>query len=124
MTGLDPDHGEEVRQKFRAAADATLQSVEAATQSFGQSCPLEHSFPSSVHCLVKHSNSYNDAMLANAAAGGDSAGRASMIGAWLGAHLGVDAIPTVWRERLGAHDLIAASVETILTTGAGAAAER
>ena len=120
MTGVDPTHGEEVRQKFRAAADATLQSVEAATQAFGQSCPLEHSFPSSVHCLVKHSNSYNDAMLANAGAGGDNAGRASMIGAWLGAHLGADAIPAAWRERLAAHAQIAAATETILATVATA----
>ena len=114
VNGIDPVNGEEVRQKFRAAADATLQTVESATQEFGQSCPLEHSFPSSVHCLVKHSDSYNDAMLANASAGGDSAGRASMIGAWLGAHLGVEAIPTVWRERLGAHVQITAAIEKIL----------
>ena len=63
---LAPEHGEEVRDKFRAAANAAGQSVEAATAEFGQSCPLEHSFPSSVHCLAKHANSYPDAMHANA----------------------------------------------------------
>ena len=114
MAEIAPEHGEEVRQKFRAAADATLQTVEAATGEFGQSCPLEHSFPSSVHCLVKHSDSYNDAMLANAGAGGDSAGRAGMIGAWLGAHLGVEAVPTIWRERLTASAQIAADLEKLL----------
>ena len=115
---VSPAHGEEVRQKFRAAADATLQTVKDATQAFGQSCPLEHSFPSSVHCLVKHSDSYNDAMLANASAGGDSAGRAGMIGAWLGAHLGLEAVPTRWRERLTAHAAIGAAIDKILDTAA------
>ena len=113
---LDPTNGEEVRQKFRAAADATLLTVEAATQKFGQSCPLEHSFPASVHCLVKHSTSYNDAMLANAAAGGDNAGRAGMIGAWLGAYLGVGAVPEKWRQRLTASAQVQRWTERLLTS--------
>ena len=117
---LDPANGEEVRQRFRAAADATLLTVEAATQAFGQSCPLEHSFPASVHCLAKHSTSYNDAMLANAAAGGDNAGRAGMIGAWLGAHLGVAAVPEVWRNRLTAHAQIERWIENLLANVATA----
>lgn len=114
MAGIEPEHGKEVAEKFRAAADATILTVEDATQEFGQSCPLEHSFPSSVHCLVQHSTSYNDAMLANAAAGGDNAGRAAMIGAWSGAHLGVNAVPQVWRERLRASATVHAAVETLL----------
>ena len=104
----------EVRDKFRAAANAVGQSVETATAEFGQSCPLEHSFPSSVHCLAKHAGSFPDAMRANAAAGGDNAGRAGMIGAWLGAHLGLSAIPVAWRQRLTAHAQIEANIEKLL----------
>lgn len=114
IRALDPEHGEEVRDKFRAAAAASSQSVEAATAEFGQSCPLEHSFPAAVHCLAQHADSYPDAMHANAAAGGDNAGRAGMLGAWLGAHLGLDAIPAAWRERLTAHAQIEASIEKLL----------
>ena len=73
---LAPEHGEEVCEKFRAAANADTKSVEAATAEFGQSCPLEHSIPSAMHCLSKHADSYPEAMHANAAAGGDNAGRA------------------------------------------------
>ena len=113
ILAVEPTHGLEVWQKFRAAADATLQTVEAATGEFGQSCPLENSFPSSVHCTVKHSTSYNDAMLANALAGGDNAGRAGMIGAWLGALLGLATIPAAWRERLTASSSVAAWVEQL-----------
>lgn len=109
-----PEHGEEVRGKFRAAANAADQSVEVATAEFGQSCPLEHSFPSSVHCLTKHADSYPEAMHANAAAGGDNAGRAGLLGAWLGAHLGSAAIPAAWCERLTAHMQIETSVERLL----------
>ena len=106
----------EVSGKFLAAAAAALKTVPAATLEFGQSCPLEHSFPSSVHCTVKHSVSFNDAMIANAEAGGDNAGRAAMIGAWLGAIHGLTGIPQVWRERLTAHDRIASLIEKLLTT--------
>ena len=111
---LAPEHGEEVRQKFADAVEAEPQTVEAATLAFGQSCPLEHSFPSSVHCLTKHADSYADAMHANAAAGGDNAGRAGMLGAWLGAHLGVGAIPKDWRERLSAHTALNEGVEGLV----------
>ena len=115
---LASEHGAEVRDKFRAAANASGQSVEAATAGFGQSCPLEHSFPSSVHCLVEHAESYSDAMHANAAAGGDNAGRAGMLGAWLGAHLGLSAIPATWRERLTARVQTELSIEKLLATAA------
>ncbi len=91
--------------------------METATAEFGQSCPLEHSFPSAVHGLAKHAASYPDAMQANAAAGGDNAGRAGMLGAWLGAHLGLNAIPSAWRERLTAHTQIEVSVEKLLAVG-------
>lgn len=114
---VEPEHGEEVCQKIRAASAAVGQSVETATAAFGQSCPLEHSFPSAVHCLLKHADSYADAMHDNAAAGGDNAGRAGMLGAWLGARLGLAAVPTAWRERLHDHAEIEAGVEGILANG-------
>ena len=114
---VSPQHGEEVRGKFRAAANAAAQSVQAATAQFGQSCPLEHSFPSAVHCLSKHADSYPEAMHANAAAGGDNAGRAGMLGAWLGAHLGLSAIPAAWRKRLSAHTQVGAGIENLLAAG-------
>ncbi len=104
----------EVSGKFLAAAAATLKTVSAATLEFGQSCPLEHSFPASVHCVVKHRVSFNDAMIANAEAGGDNAGRAAMVGAWLGAIHGLGGIPQAWCERLTAHDRIAVWIEKLL----------
>jgi ADP-ribosylglycohydrolase len=79
---------------------ATAKSVTDATLELGQSCPLICSFPSAVHCLVKHAGSFPEAVLATICAGGDNAGRAAMIGAWLGACHGVNAIPIEWRQHL------------------------
>ncbi len=111
----DPEAGAEVRRKIRDGMQAAGKGVEESTLEFGQACPLGSSFPSAIHCFVTHAGSYPDAVLATLRAGGDSAGRAAMIGAWLGARLGMEAIPAEWRKRLRAHDRIAACVEAIVT---------
>jgi ADP-ribosylglycohydrolase len=87
----------------------------AATLALGQSCPLPRSFPGAVQALLRHGGSYADAILATIRAGGDNAGRAAMLGAWLGAHLGVHAIPAAWRERLAARADIEAALARLST---------
>ena len=115
IIAAEPKRGVEVRRKIAAGMNASLKSVLAATvDEFGQSCPLASSFPSSIHCAVKHSGSFADALLANARAGGDNAGRAGFIGGWLGATLGFRAIPAEWRERLTAGKRIGALVEELM----------
>jgi ADP-ribosylglycohydrolase len=110
----EPQHGREVRRKTREALEETLNEVTEATLTFGQACPLPNSFPSSIHALLKHSDDFESATLAVLRAGGDNAGRASMVGAWLGAHLGVAAIPKAWRTRLTHADRISTAIEKIL----------
>lgn len=115
IISVDERRGTEVRRKIASAMNASLKSVHDATvDEFGQSCPLASSFPSSIHCAVKHSESFRDAITANARAGGDNAGRAGMIGAWLGAMLGIGAIPREWRERLAAKERIEKLVDKLL----------
>jgi ADP-ribosylglycohydrolase len=109
-----PDLSVEVRQKAQQALGETWQEVTEATLTFGQACPLPQSFPSALHALLKHSNDFETAILATIRAGGDNAGRAAMLGAWLGAHLGVDAIPREWRTRLTAARRISAALDKIL----------
>jgi len=75
---------------------------------------LPQSFPSALHAFLKHSNDFETAILANLRAGGDNAGRGAMLGSWLGAHLGVDAIPQEWRTRLTAAPRISAALDKIL----------
>jgi ADP-ribosyl-[dinitrogen reductase] hydrolase len=114
IVASEPQLGQEIRRKTREAQDKTLNDVIETTLSFGQSCPLPKSFPSSIHVLLKHSNDFESAILATLRAGGDSAGRASMVGAWIGAHLGIAAVPNVWRLRLSHADRISTATEKIL----------
>ncbi|KAB0671024.1 ADP-ribosylglycohydrolase family protein [Oryzomonas sagensis] len=95
--------GAEVSGKITEAFSSRTLPVRTATARFGQSCPLASSFPAAVHCALHHADDFGGALKATAAAGGDSAGRAAMVGAWLGASLGVSAIPPGWRKRLKAH---------------------
>ena len=59
----DPVYGAEIRKKIRAAMAVTSKSATDATMEFGQSCPLISSFPSSVQCFVKHSDSFQETIL-------------------------------------------------------------
>lgn len=111
--------GAEVSARIAAALSARDLGVRDATLQFGQSCPLGASFPAAIHCTLRHGDDFCGALQATAAAGGDSAGRATMIGAWLGAILGVRALPHRWREGLAAQETIAVCVARIV----GAAGE-
>ena len=117
IAALDTARGTEVAGYIRAGFAWQTRSVTEAALEFGQSCPLEGSFPVSVQCALAHGESFSEAMLANARAGGDSAGRGALIGGWVGARLGVAAIPADWRRKLTAHDRIEVLVNTLVPTG-------
>jgi ADP-ribosylglycohydrolase len=106
--------GAEVSDKINAALAAQDLDVREATLRFGQACPLAASFPAAVHCALRHGDDFAGALRATAAAGGDNAGRAAMIGAWLGGALGVEAVPLQWRKVLTAQAMIAACGERIV----------
>ena len=103
-----------VRAELRRAAGDPESDVVSATAAFGQHCRLDQSFPAAIHCALHHEHDFAAAILDTARAGGDSAGRAAMIGAWLGASLGVEAIPREWRDRLSARADIDAQVERLV----------
>lgn len=119
LVAEEGEHGIEVAGGIVAAFNARKMPVREATLKFGQSCPLANSFPAAVHCALRHANDFATAIRATAAAGGDSAGRAAMVGAWLGASLGIKAIPAQWRERLAAREEIALQVERLVVTVCG-----
>jgi ADP-ribosyl-[dinitrogen reductase] hydrolase len=112
---VEPHLGEEITGKTRQALEAMPSEVTEATLTFGQACPLPKSFPSSIHALLKHPNDFESAILATLRAGGDNAGRASMVGAWVGAHLGMAAIPKAWTAKLSQADRISSAIEKILS---------
>ncbi|MDD2735115.1 MAG: ADP-ribosylglycohydrolase family protein [Desulfuromonadaceae bacterium] len=104
----------EVNNRITIAREANVLSVNDATMVFGQSCPLHSSFTAALHTMLTCSDDYTKAIQATANAGGDSAGRAAMVGAWLGAYLGINAIPESWRTRLRTHDQIETNVDRII----------
>ena len=106
----------DVRAELARAQARAAEDVTSATAAFGQHCRLDQSFPSAIQCALRNEDDYRGAILDTARAGGDSAGRASMIGAWLGASLGVEAIPREWRDRLSARDEIDAHVERLVAS--------
>jgi ADP-ribosylglycohydrolase len=107
-------HGEEVVDKIRLAAEDSQERVTEATLRFGQSCPLANSFPAAVQALVRKADDFREAILAVIRAGGDNAGRSAMVGAWLGAALGYEAIPEDWIARLTAREHIQEQLERLI----------
>jgi ADP-ribosylglycohydrolase len=75
-----------------------------ATLIIGQTGALSSSLPATLHTVLHHSDCFETALLSVIRAGGDNAARAGMAGALLGAHLGIEAIPVAWLERLEDHD--------------------
>jgi len=113
MPEIDPQYGPEL-QELMTAAMVDPRSVMEATLDFGQGCPLPSSFPAAIHAALKHRHSFESAVLATLEAGGDNAGRAALLGAWLGASLGFEAIPAIWRHRLTAAQIIRTEAEALI----------
>jgi ADP-ribosylglycohydrolase len=114
IEAIDPVYGVEVRQRSRQAQAHLAEDVVKATNKFGQQCPLPKSFPSAIHAVLKHSENFKEAIVATLRAGGDSAGRGALIGGWLGAYLGLGAIPKAWRAKLSHADRIGAAAEKVI----------
>ena len=101
----------EVRRKLKEAFELKHKSTVEATELLGQSCPLICSFPSAVQATAKHNEDFQKAILETAQAGGDNAGRAALIGSWIGARLGADALPNEWTGKLNQSPQIFAILE-------------
>jgi len=110
LSRLGPE-GAEVAEKIDDALSGRDLPVGEAAMKFGLSCPLAKSFPAALQCALHYTDDFGAAMRATAAAGGDNAARAAMTGSWLGASLGIRALPAGWREVLVARDEIAGAVE-------------
>ncbi|MDX1709082.1 MAG: ADP-ribosylglycohydrolase family protein [Desulfobacterales bacterium] len=86
-------------------ASAQLDSRQAISD-FGQMCEVPAAFPAVIHLIAKYENDLKTALVENAMAGGDSAGRGLLVGLVLGAHLGMAAIPPRWLEEMRARQRI------------------
>ena len=100
--------------KIAAAVGGRDLSVREVTLKFGQSCPLAKSFPAALQCALHHADDFGEALRATAAVGGDNAARGAMIGSWLGAFHGIQALPAGWCESLSARKEIESGVEWLV----------
>jgi len=99
-----------------AAKNRTTPDV---TGEWGMACQLTVGFPSAIHNIAR-ANSFGEAVRQNIYAGGDSCGRAILIGAVLGACYGIDTnngIPLQWIDKLSHAEKFHDSVERLLDMG-------
>ncbi len=113
---VDATDGNLVREQVDSARRAMGIDTTKATLSFGQSCPLEHTVPAALQVLLSFPHDFEQAIMATLQPGGDNAARASMVGSWLGAHLGVDGVPVRWRALLSNSERISTGIEKVLAS--------
>jgi ADP-ribosylglycohydrolase len=89
------------------------EDTRAAIKEFGQMCEAYAAFPGVIHLIAKYETDLESALIENAMAGGDSAGRGQLVGAVLGAHPPAGTVPDKWLSELKAHDHIVDLLEKI-----------
>ena len=91
----------------------TQSNVTQIANDFGNACLLSQGIPVCLH-ILRHANSYTDAIRMNIMAGGDSCGRAMIIGALAGALFGIggdNGIPLPWISKLKSNSDIMSYIE-------------
>jgi len=85
-----------MERKLNEACMLLSYDVPQACEQLGQEELLICAFPCCIHNFLRHQTDWKEAFSQCAQAGGDSTGRASLIGSWLGASLGKKSIPEAW----------------------------
>lgn len=92
---------------------SVVQDTRQSILDFGQMCETAAAFPGVIHLIAKYENDLKRALVENAMAGGDSAGRGLIVGMILGAYLGMNAIPQDWLTDMKAYPQIIDLIATI-----------
>jgi len=77
-------------------------------------CYIDQSFPSVLYLAARYPNDFEAALIANTNVGGDNCHRGAVLGAILGAGLGVEAIPKRWINGLTAHTELNNEIEQFI----------
>ncbi len=85
-------------------------------KSYGQACAVNGALPAAIFTALQLQDSLEEALVATVMAGGDSAGRAMVVGMLLGALHGITSIPVTWLAGLQCRAEVEASLESL---GAG-----
>ncbi len=89
----------------------------AALTEHGLACGVREAFPALCHLLLRHPDGAAEALIANAAAGGDSAARGLLLGLVYGARPTAPLLPDVWTRGLRAAPEVAKGIAAVLALG-------
>jgi ADP-ribosylglycohydrolase len=79
-------------------------------------CYIDQSFPAVLYLAARYSNDFEAALIANTNVGGDNCHRGAVLGALLGAALGVEAIPKHWIDGLTDHQALHEEIEKFIVS--------
>ncbi len=99
--------------RLRGAMEITSTDSREVIAGLGQMCGAANALPAAVHLIITHEHDLERALIENSMAGGDSAGRGLAVGMVLGAHLGMEAIPTHWLEEMRSYQHIVELLEQV-----------
>ena len=77
-------------------------------------CYIDQSLPAALYLAARYPDDFEAALVANTNAGGDNCHRGAVLGAMMGAALGVTAIPERWRQGLTAHADLETEIERFI----------
>jgi ADP-ribosylglycohydrolase len=110
---MESDEFGEAKELVERGLSSVDEDTVKVALRFGQGSDTSAALPVTVHLIAKHEGSLEHALLANVAAGGDSAVRGMIAGMVLAAFHGRDAIPDEWLEDLRAYKEIVALLEDL-----------
>jgi ADP-ribosylglycohydrolase len=113
QTREEVQYSRTVREWIQAGLSSVAQNSRLAISDFGQMCEIPAAFPGVIHLIAKYETDLKTALVENAMAGGDSAGRGLLVGMVLGAYLGLEAIPPEWIHDMKARRHILDMLEKI-----------
>ena len=79
-------------------------SADRVVEELGHSIAAHESVPTAIYTFLRNASSFTEAVTYAIELGGDTDTIASMAGALSGAHLGLEAIPEGWRNRVEGTD--------------------
>lgn len=86
----------QVKSDIESAKKVLSYSTSQAIKQMGQSCDSNYAFPAVMYFVLKYEDLFEEALIENVMAGGDSAARGMVIGGLLGAYHGDEALPIKW----------------------------
>lgn len=105
----DPNLNLRLRQCLELPPDNIQQTI----KEFGQTCTISAALPGAVYTILSCENNYEEAIIENVMAGGDSAARGMVIGMILGAALGMEHLPQRWLHKLNAYGHIQQCLQSL-----------